>query len=482
MKEHEITTIIKNIAGFSTATVLNFILGFLLIPVISRIVAPDLLGYINLYITYLSGVTYFCFAGLDQAYCRFYYDRDMCSPEKLFTWCLKNSMIFTALICAVLLVGYDKFSTYMIGEVNLLFIISLCVGIISTVFLRFYNLSSRMSFKIKLFSIQAILTGVGLKILYIITAYYSKSKLGVLVGFILYFTILLLIMSFIHFRRFTFRNEEITGHKRKVILRFALPLIPSTVLSWLNMSASSIMVSKYLSLYDVGIFTNTLTIVAVVQIIRDGFANYWTPYLYQNYKEKKEDVNSIYNYIIFILFFIGLAMLLFTDIVYIIVGADYYAGKIIYPLLLIAPVITTISNISDTNSINFANKTYQLIITTAIGVLSNILLSIILMKNYQLLGAAIANAISTTIPSILSIIIGRRYYKLISSYKKTIIGMTLFTAAVILNTFFIESTAPKLVINLISLFVYFIVFRKEMVSVIVFSRSILKRRQGKSYE
>ena len=478
MKSGEVKKVVKDITGFSLATWINFILGFLLIPVISRVILPDLLGYINLYITYLTGITYFCYAGLDQVYCRFYYDKEMCSSDCLFLWCLKYSLILTSLICIGLLFNYNYFSSFMIGEKDILFIISLCVGIFSTVLLRFYNLNSRMAFQIKLFSIQTLLTGIGLKLLYIFLSYISSSKQGILIGFIIYYIILLIVMSFMIFRNLTRNNETMTNRNRKVILRFAIPLIPSTVLAWLNSSVSSIMVSKYLSIYDVGIFANTLTIAAAIQIIREGFGNYWTPFVYQNYKEKKEELNSIYGYIIFLLLFIGLAMLLFIDVIYIIVGNNYAPGKIIFPLLLIAPVITTISSIADTNSINLANKTHLFILTTGIGVISNIVLSLILMKNHGLMGAALANAISVSIPSILNIIIGRRFYKLIISYKKTILGMLIFLLTVILNVFFVENIIIRLLFNLIGLFVFFAVFYKDIKDAIRFCRFLIKKKSS----
>ena len=71
---------------------------------------------------------------------------------------------------------------------------------------------------------------------------------------------------------------------------------------------------------------------------------YWTPFVYENYKTDQKRIEKVHHTITFVMTCFGLLIILFQyPIFFILSNGEYDTGRIIFSLLLIAPVCYTIS-------------------------------------------------------------------------------------------------------------------------------------------
>jgi O-antigen/teichoic acid export membrane protein len=180
------------------------------------------------------------------------------------------------------------------------------------------------------------------------------------------------------------------------ILVFSLPTLPAILAGWLDSSLGQILIGKYVSVKDVGIYSVALRISSVFLLFNIAFGNVWYPYLYENIKNKKfsTEVLRLFNVVASILLILSINIsLLSNEIVLLLSNKNYIeAGK--YLIILSIPMSITILNWFSIMGPNISRKTKYVSYATIMGSTLNIALIITLLPFYGVIVVPIALGIS----------------------------------------------------------------------------------------
>ena len=425
---------IKNFVGFSLVTWVSFVLQFLTAPISTRLFAPDVLGKINIFNTYSNLMGILVLIGLDQAFARFYLERpNNRSLGYLFTFCFSigYSILFVAIITAL---PFREFLSWQLfEETDNLLLYLFFFSVFCTATLRYLNLSYRMEKNIKMYTIQGILMTLVSKVLYIGVGFWDpsyKPALIVLTGSHVLLAVVFLMIQHDSFERIRVFDNEFT----KEMFKYALPLIPVSILFWANSSIPQLVLQRTMDYHSIGIFTSATALANVILVIQTGFNTYWVPYTYENYKTQTGQFYKVHKYLLCAFTMFALFLIFFQDVVFLLLGEKYRAAKAFFPFLIFGPVCYMVGETTGLG-INISKKTYFNLVVFGVSVVVNIVLCVLLQKWLGLPGVAIATACAAIAAMALKTMIGERLYHVVESYKSMVITMiSIIISAVITLT------------------------------------------------
>ncbi len=428
---------LKKVIGFSIPTWVGFGISFISIPIVTRLFAPSEIGRINFFSTTLNLLMLITYAGLDQALVRFYKELPgKYNRNEIFTFALSCSLVIGIIVSGIIMILNDFISLQITGTENLLIGMFLSISLISNIVLKFLNVYSRIEQDVTLYAIQAIAIVLVSKLFFIIVAFWNPSHenaIGMMtLGYVL-MSIIFLIIKKNSFSKIKYYDKV----SIVALFKFGLPLIPVTVLSWLNNSLPQIMLKTYVDYSSIGIYTNATSIATTMNLIQTGFSIYWIPFVYSNYQNSKALIKKIHMYITFLMCILGILIILFQDIIYLLLGSEYRSSKIFFPFLLLSPIAFTIAETTGIG-IGISKKSYLNIISFLISTSTNLLLAFILIPKIGIEGAAISSGFAAIILLVLKTFLGERFYKSITNYFQTFTSILIIVLAAFANFFFFE--------------------------------------------
>ena len=463
MIQNSKTEFIKTLVGFSIVTWVSFIISFISAPVSTRIYSPDVLGKLNIFSTYSSLLMALVYLGLDQAYVRFYNEPILGKSNKaIFTFCILITLFALFLISIILIIFNKEISFALIEEYDIGILVLIILNAFSGIITRYINLRYRMTYNVKLYTIQGILDILIIKILYLAVGFWNPTAKPAIIMMTISRFIVTTMFLLLQRKEFEFDKSMFKKDFYSEIVKYSLPLVPITFLAWANNSISQIIMQKMLGFSKLGIYSVGVGLASIINIIQVGFSNYWTPYVYQNYKDKDNKFWQIHKILISVIIMIGLSIILFQDILFILIGEKYRQAKIFFPFLLITPISYTIA-LTTGLGISISKKTIWDLILFFVNTIINIILCFILIPLFDVVGAALSAAISSIFSLIIRTIVGEKYFRSIKNYRYILIGLLLLISMGFANFFLFEKVLLKMIIFSIVYFCGIIFFRKEII-------------------
>ena len=117
-----------------------------------------------------------------------------------------------------------------------------------------------------------------------------------------------------------------------------------------------------------------INIIAILNILQSSFATFWVPVAYEKYEKNPEDTkffSNINDIVSFLMFGVGIGLILFKDIIVLLLGEKYRVASYIMPFLVFMPVLYTMSEVS-VGGINFKKKPKYHIIIASLACLFNV--------------------------------------------------------------------------------------------------------------
>jgi len=422
---------LKNVVGFSMTSWIAFIISFIATPIATRLFIPDELGKIGMFSNYAALFGALCYLGLDQAFVRFFLEPPgKASRASLLTFCLTTSLAFSLVSALLLLFGWRFISEQVMVTPD--FGVFVCLFLFSffTVIFRYLSLIYRMEQNPKLYTLQGVLQVLLTKIAYLAVGFSSSSAKPAILLLTLLMSTFTLVFLFIQRKSFNFRfQSQIDKPFVKEVSAFAAPLIPVTIIGWMNTSMSSVMLRNMLDIASVGIFTAAMGMAATVNVIQAGFNTYWAPYVYENYqKGETARFYTVHRVMACLLTGFGLTITLLQALVFLLLGPAYRGSAIFFPFLFLGPICYCLGETTDMG-IGIRKKTYWGTIVFAISVLLNIAICYALIPVLGASGAAIASAAAAVVAVTLRTIIGQHYFKAIRDYRYVVYTIGLMLAA-----------------------------------------------------
>ena len=387
--------LLKKFISFSIGGYINAIIGFFMLPFVTRILSPEEYGIASLIAVFIDMLVIICSLGMDQGLVRFFYEEDEGNRGRLLYNSIFYPIIFFCFLSILLFIFRNKISIFILNSKDNFLWMLIVLSILFRLLHLFSILIIRMKQKGKLFSFFNILLKISELFFIIILYNIYKNNYKILVLASLFSFILTSLLSILLERKtWTFSGKEKVT--RKELLKYSFPLILTMALTWLFASADKITIKYFSDLYQVGLYSSSFKIVSIISVVQSGFTTFWTPIVYEHYSKYPEDrifYKKANDYLSFVFFSMGLGILIFRDIIVFLLGNKYYFSKFIIPMLVFIPVMYLISE-TTVMGITFKKKSkYFLYISIVVSVM-NILGNLLLVPILGAKGAAISTGFS----------------------------------------------------------------------------------------
>lgn len=402
---------------YLVSNILNAVVPFLLLPILTRYLSPAEYGQIAMFQTLLAGISTFIGLNSVGAANRKFYDGEV--NEKVLKEyngsCIQILLVSSVITFITIFIFKDKLSEFLAIPVLWIYA-SVLISILS--FITSMRLGQwQIRSQAKWFGVLQVSSSVINMLLslffVIIITQGAKGRIDALVisgGIVAIISGILLYKD---------RLLKILIWKPKYLkeaLSFGVPLIPHHIGFFLINSFDRFFINEKLGLTDAGVYMVAVQLSYAVAIIFDAINKAYVPWLFErlkrnDYEEKKNIVKYTYIYYL-ILLFIAVVLFLIGPFFVILIAGDKYveAGRVI-GLLCLGQVFGGMY-LMVTNYVFFAKKTTQLSIVTITTGIVNIILLLILVGSFGMVGAAFSFAISRFIQFIMCFNLARIYIKM----------------------------------------------------------------------
>ncbi|GAA0770804.1 lipopolysaccharide biosynthesis protein [Clostridium subterminale] len=413
-------SLFRKFLSFSVGNWVVLVIGFISTPLITRIISPTeygKFGFLNIYVNiFMLVIT----CGLDQSYVRFFYEEGEQNRNRLLFESIKIPLILNIIVACIIIIFKVPISKYIISEYDLSFIVLLILNIVLSSISRFSLLTVRMKQKGRLYSMLQVMQ----KVTYLMSIglffmIYNNNFLTLAYATLMSNIVLVVVSIFTERDSWNFR--DIKGKKLKNsqidILKYGIPLVFTALVTWLFQSADRMAIKAYyggeIGLYQAGIYTSANSIIAILNILQSSFATFWLPVAFEKYEKNPEDTKfftNINDIVSFLMFGVGIGLILFKDVIVLLLGEKYRVASYIMPFLVFMPVLYTMSEVS-VGGINFKKKPKYHIIIASLACLFNVIGNIILVPILGSKGAAISTGLAYIVFYYARTLISMKLYK-----------------------------------------------------------------------
>ena len=407
---------IKNFLILSTGSALTILIGLFTTPIITRLVDPTEYGQLSFFNIYTNLATLVLILGLDQAFMRYFYQgEDINFKRKLLYKSLWLPVVLSVIAAfLVITVGHYVIKASDLQDFDAI-VVLFAAYLIVMVINRFSFLLVRMQYKSKLYASLNVLQ----KILYVVIAIvlvliFRSHYLLILVLALFLAQLLVTIISIIKEREIwkpinlAYKLEFTESD----LIKFGYPLVFSLAITWLFQVTDRLVIKKYGSYEDVGIYAGAMAIIAIFSMIQITFNTIWAPAAiehFENHPDDKAFYTTAHQSITVLMFFFGLSLILFKDVFVLFLGAKYSQASYIMPFLIFSPIMYTVSE-TTVGGINFMKRS-KLHVLVAIGsCIFNVVGCFVLVPLYGLQGAAISTGLSYIVFFTLRTVLANRCY------------------------------------------------------------------------
>lgn len=407
MKKPKANSLVGKSSIYLTSNILNGIIPFLLLPILTRYLDPSEYGEVAMFQTLLGALGAFTGSVFVGAAGRKYYDSGLKKHElaEFIGSCIQLILICSTLAFIVLFIFQKQFSEWLsLNPIYIIFAVltAMCSAIVN-IRLNQWQVK-RQALKFGALQISQSLVNMLLSLLFVVVM--LRGAEGRINAQLITALIFLLISLFLLskdklLKFFVWRKDYI-----KEALRFGVPLIPHIAGGFLLTTVDRFVINKEIGLAEAGIYMVAIQLTAAVGIIFDAINKAYVPWLFEKLKlDSHEDKIKIvkYTYAWFFLIILGalLSFYIGPPLVVLVAGVEYAeAGKIIGWLCLGQGFQGMYLMI--TNYIFYSKRTGLLSIASLSSGILNLILLVILVRLLGLEGASIAFAISMLVRFLLT--------------------------------------------------------------------------------
>ncbi len=443
---------LKKLLGYSMATWIGALISFILIPIATHLYTSHDLGVINYYYSIINVVFTIIILAMDQAYMRFYYEVEDCEKRSLFTSNIVLTICVIIILCVCLIPFSGDVSTWLVDENVPLISGIIAIHLVGLTVTRYFVILFRLKGSLLLYTVYSIVNTVLLKCVYIVAYPFRTDSLSAIYATAI---ISLLISLYLTIRQKKFISLNISSATSDLLrqeMKYAFPLVPAMVFAIFNNNIPQIVLRNETDFLNIAFFSIGVLIASTITLLHNGLNTFLEPYIYNNYKEKKEQISYILEVFSKCAIIICMLVVLFQNVFFLIFKKEYIVSTQFLPILMCSSLWYTIGDFYNIG-VKIQKRTYKNIKIYAIGLALNIILCYLLIPKTGCVGAAISAASASALMSILKTIVGNKYYSLIKSYKRLIIGSGLLIIIDIIN-YFLWNNAIKYVIELVIMIFY----------------------------
>lgn len=456
------TKFIKDIGLIGFSQVLTSLGAFLLLPIITKSLGSydyGIWAQINVTISLLSPLA---MMGLSMGFVRFFSSVDDKDTIKEGLYSILFFIVCSSfLISLILFFSADIVSSVLFQNQNASYFIKIAsflifFNAIDTITLFYFRVFRQIN-KFCYFSIFQSLGKLALAAMFLWKGF---GLFGVILAFLSIQMIVFIVSMYEIISQIGFIIPKFIYIKE--YLKFSLPLTPNSLIRWITDSSDRYLVTYYLGLGSVGIYSAAYSIGWLIQLFISPIQLILYPELSKLYDEgREEDVKLYLSYSLryFLMLTIpavfGLAALA-KPLLAILTTESFVAGWFVIPIIafagLFAGVVQIIINIS-----HLVKQTKYNFHINLLAAITNIILNVLLIPLIGIMGAAVATTISYILMLIICVYVTSKYLwfdiDLISILKFVIASFIMFVVVYLYSP---ETTIELIGLSFIGSFIYVI--------------------------
>ena len=233
-----------------------------------------------------------------------------------------------------------------------------------------------------------------------------------------------------------FSVKKINSNITFEMLRYSIPFIPTAIAWWMNTSADRYIIIAMVGTSANGLYSVGNKIPSLLTIFTSIFQQAWQISGVKEFKDEEypKFFSKIYcGYFAIMAIVCSIVILLAPVIAKILFQKEFYSAWVFTPYLLLGTVFSGISGVLAA-MFNAAKKNLNLVISTGLGAVTNIVLNVVLVKRYGAIGAAVATAISFALVWLVRYCSAQRIRSFDGQIKQsTCVLVLLFAQAIIMS-------------------------------------------------
>lgn len=447
--------LIRNISLYTLIQFLQKGVSFFSLPLYTAIIMPYGLGVYNEILAFASFFILFFGLGLDESAAKFYFDSDNYNQKQRILGTIVIMSLITALIGVFVLLGVNLlWSDLFLSDIPDSLIYSSFILILVTPIVNVYTKILRIDERVLRYSILTLFHSVGHVILTLLLLNFTTLGYKSLIYSSVIIALILFVMSLYGMigLKFTFDRSFI-----RTALFFSLPLTPHKFFGWGLLSFTILALGRYSGSDAVGLFIAMAYISVVIDFFGKAFFNALQPWIYgllKNGSDTKiiEDTFRLLGLLAVLVE--GILLLWGEEFLKLIIADTYELDGLIINCLTFSSVLMFIGSMT-VFVLYYEKRTVKYTsISTVVGVILNITLSLLLIPILGLKGACISLIVANLFISLLKVyFVGKRLKNL------QLMNVILFSCIVFLCVYLLEEMLDRyLSVKIVISFIYSIAF------------------------
>ncbi len=236
------------------------------------------------------------------------------------------------------------------------------------------------------------------------------------------------------------RNAKFSGSLLKKMLVFSAPLVLNNVSWWAIHSANKIIVELVLGASVLGIYTVATKIPSLINVLISIFQQSWGISSVKEIESSNDSTfySNIFNMFSFVVFLMSIVLILIIKpLMSIYVGESFVEAWKYIPLLLASATFSAISSYF-VSLYSALKKSVNNMITTLIGAIANVVVSVVLVHYIGLWGAIVGTFVAYLILGIIRMVDATRFIKIKIGVGRFVINSIILVTQAILVSLEIE--------------------------------------------
>lgn len=442
----------KDSVIYTLASWASKVLGFVLIPLYTRIFTPADYGVLDLLLTSILFLSAFLELGLNEAVTRFFSVAKQESEQQVYFATVFWVKVLTYLPVLALLISFsDAISRAFFGTVAYQPLIVWALGSVFTsglwlYFLALYRLRSQ-SLAYSLLSVAYLLSTLLLTIYFVVVM--KSGVIGVYRAKVL--TDIMMLSGLIWRNRQLLRNADFSCLHG--LLRFGLPLMPSAIFYTVLEYLDRYFIQAYWGATALGIYAIAYKLATLLTLVTSGFDTAWTPFMYAIHAEEhgSETIGKVFKGFAFLTALLAFGISLFSkELLMFLTTPQYQEASPIIPIVIFALVVYA-TTIRFCVGIGIRKKTHYHVWGGLVAALLNAGLNWLLIPKFGITGAAWATFGSHALYGSYVMFISQRLYPVNFGLKRFGILLLIFMGSSRLVAYIEEVTFGGFIFKLLIL-------------------------------
>jgi O-antigen/teichoic acid export membrane protein len=404
---------------YGAASIFTRSIALLLVPLYTRVLVPADYGVVDILTVVTSFALVIVALEIAQAVARYFPDSK--DPDRRTIYA-STSLWFSvgaySLFLIIAIAFAEPISAWLLQDASLADVFR--ASAVATWFTGlFYLVQSQLRYSLRprryvaaslTFSLASMATSV------VFVLVLQQGVIGVVYGLVAGGAIGLAVALWCSRDVYRFRFEK---RSLREMLRFSVPLVPSSVAVIVTLYIDRIVIGQLMSLGDVGLFGIGYRLASLSNLLMVGFVSALTPLVYTHYREPgtpRELARIFRVFVAFgLLFCLGLALFA-ADILAVVTTPQYVAGAIIVPLM--APAMLLAGMYIFAPGLGIEKKTTVIAGINIAAAVMNVILNVALVPVLGIQGAALATFLSSATIFGATMIASQRLYPVPHDWRR----------------------------------------------------------------